>query len=132
MKKQRIIVEYELKSNSPAIIWRHLSTAEGLARWIADEVEMDENTVTLAWGNPLMHYDSRKLDILERTKNSCMRMRWVDEDDPEAYLEMRMEKSDLTGDYMLIITDYADPHDIALLHDIWDDNLERLHHSSGL
>ena len=84
MKKQRIIVEYELKSNSPAIIWRHLSTAEGLARWIADEVEMDENTVTLAWGNPLMHYDSRKLDILERTKNSCMRMRWVDEDDPEA------------------------------------------------
>ena len=94
MKKQRIIVEYELKSNSPAIIWRHLSTAEGLARWIADEVEMDENTVTLAWGNPLMHYDSRKLDILERTKNSCMRMRWVDEDDPEAYLEMRMEKSE--------------------------------------
>ena len=79
-----------------------------------------------------MHYDSRKLDILERTKNSCMRMRWVDEDDPEAYLEMRMEKSDLTGDYMLIITDYADPDDIALLHDIWDDNLERLHHSSGL
>ena len=59
-------------------------------------------------------------------------MRWIDEEDDDAFLEMRMLKSDLTGDYMLHIIDYALPEDIALLHDIWDDNLSRLHQSSGL
>ena len=132
MKKQRLELEYELKSNSPAIIWQFMSTASGLARWIADEVQMDEHFVTLAWGNPLMHYDSRQLEILEFVKQSHLRMRWIDEDDDEAFLEMRMLKSDLTGNYMLHIIDYALPEDIALLHDIWDDDLMRLHHSSGL
>ncbi|MCR5131455.1 MAG: hypothetical protein K6C10_08370 [Prevotella sp.] len=132
MKKERVYIEHQLKSNSPSIIWRFISTASGLARWIADEVEMDENTVTLAWGNPLMHYDSRQLEILEKEKNSHLKMRWVDEDDEEAYLEIRMEQSDLTGDYMLLITDYAVPEDLDLLRDIWDDNLTRLHHSGGL
>lgn len=93
---------------------------------------MDDHTVKLAWGNPLMHYDSRLLEILERVKQSHLRMRWVDEDDEDAFLEIRMEKSDLTGDYMLLITDYALPEDLDLLRDIWDDNLQRLHHSSGL
>ena len=79
-----------------------------------------------------MHYDSRKLEILEMVKQSHLRMRWIDEDDSEAFLEMRMLKSDLTGDYVLHVVDYAAPEDIQLLHDIWDDNLERLHHSSGL
>ena len=132
MKKERLDLEYELRSNSPAIIWQLMSTASGLARWIADDVQMDDQTVTLAWGNPLMHYDSRKLEILECVKQSHLRMRWIDEDDSEAFLEMRMLKSDLTGDFMLHIVDYALPEDIPLLHDIWDDNLERLHQSSGL
>lgn len=132
MKKERIHIEHELKSNSPAIIWQLISTAAGLARWIADEVEMDDHTVKLAWGNPLMHYDFRRLEILERVKQSHLRMRWVDEDDNDAFLEIRMEKSDLTGDYMLLITDYALPEDLDLLRDIWDDNLQRLRQSSGL
>ena len=132
MKKEKLYIEHELKSNSPAIIWQLISTAAGLARWIADEVEMDDHTVKLAWGNPLMHYDSRRLEILERVKQSHLRMRWVDEDDEDAFLEIRMEKSDLTGDYTLLITDYALPEDLDLLRDIWDDNLQRLHHSSGL
>ena len=132
MKKERLYIEHALRSNSPTIIWNLISTASGLARWIADEVTMDDEHVTLAWGNPLMHYDSRQLDILEKVKQSHLRMRWVDEGDSEAYLEIRMERSDLTGDYMLLITDYAEPEDMDLLSDIWDDNLNRLHHSSGL
>ncbi|MBQ9637548.1 MAG: hypothetical protein IJV36_06625 [Prevotella sp.] len=132
MKKEKLYIEHELKSNSPTIIWQLISTAAGLARWIADEVEMDGHTVKLAWGNPLMHYDFRRLEVLERVKQSHLRMRWIDEDDDEAFLEIRMAKSDLTGDYMLLITDYAQPEDIELLRDIWDDNLHRLRHSSGL
>jgi hypothetical protein len=46
---------------------------------------------------------------------------------------MRIEKSDLTGELSLLITDYAvDDDEEAALRGIWDDNLERLHRVSRL
>ena len=43
-----------------------------------------------------------------------------------------MNKSDITGDYILTITDYAPDGDTAVLEDIWDANMEALHRSTGL
>ena len=132
MKKQRINIEHELRSNSPALIWQFISTPEGLARWIADEVQLDGATFRLTWGNPFQHCETREATVTDMVRQSHLRMRWVDESDDEAYLELRMERSDLTNDYMLIITDYAFAEDVDSLRDIWEDNLHRLRHSTGL
>jgi len=43
-----------------------------------------------------------------------------------------MEKSDITGDYILIITDHAWMEDVEDLKDIWYSNLEQLHNNTGL
>lgn len=131
MKKQRIDIVHELNSSSPAIIWKLIGTAEGLRLWIADEVTFDNGIVTLRWGEGAQSH-SQQAEIVESVKQSHLRMRWVDEEDPEAYLEMRMEYNELTEDYMLLITDYTMPEDVSSLYDIWADNLHRLHHSSGL
>lgn len=48
------------------------------------------------------------------------------------YLEMRMDKSDITGDYILMITDFAPDGDTDTLEDIWDANMDMLHRSTGL
>ena len=47
-------------------------------------------------------------------------------------MELRIEKSDITGDCILIITDQALPEDVESLETIWESNLERLHHTTGL
>ncbi len=132
MKKQRIHIEHELKSNSPTIIWQLIGTPEGLARWIADEVTLDGTTLTLTWGETWRHHEIRKAEITNLAKQSYLRLHWHDDPDPEAYLELRMEYNELTDDYMLLITDFATEDDVDSLHDLWDDNLERLHQSSGL
>jgi hypothetical protein len=55
------------------------------------------------------------------------------EDTPEAFWEMRIEVSDLTGQLSLLITDFAaDDDEESDLRGIWDDNMERLHRVSGL
>jgi hypothetical protein len=55
------------------------------------------------------------------------------EDTPEAFWEMRIEGSDLTGQLSLLITDFAaDEDEESDLRGIWDENLERLHRVSGL
>ena len=132
MKKQLIHTEHELKSNSPSIIWQLIGTPEGLARWIADEVTLDGTTLTLIWGETWRHHEIRKAEITKQVKQSYLRMHWHDDPDPEAYLELRMEYNELTDDYMLLITDFAFEDDLDSIRDLWDDNLERLHQSSGL
>ena len=54
------------------------------------------------------------------------------EEDPEAYWEMRIGKSELTDELCLYVEDFALPEDIDDLHDLWDDNMERLHQASGI
>ena len=53
-------------------------------------------------------------------------------DTPEAYWEIKIEESNVTGMLSLLITDFAaDDEEEKDLRGIWDDNFERLHRVSG-
>ena len=132
MKKQRIHIEHELTSNSENIIWNLIATAEGLARWMADDVQQSGDTLAFTWGELWSHHEIREAYITDKVRNHYLRFRWKDEEDDAAYIELRMEKSDLTGDYTLAITDFAPAEDTDQMRDLWEDNLEQLHRSSGL
>lgn len=132
MKKQKIEISRDLRTTSPNIIWKLIGTPEGMARWIADEVSKEGDALTFTWGNTWGHHEIKKATVTQMEKHRHIRFRWENEDDDEAYVEMRMEKSPLTNEYMLHITDYAYPEDEDGLHDIWCDNMEKLHRSSGL
>ena len=110
MGKQRIDIEYPLKTKSPNIIWEQISNAHGLERWLADHVTEEDGIFTFTWGEP-----------------------WTQQDmDDDAYWEMRIEKSDLTHHLTLLITDFAEDDDAEGLRILWESNLDRLHRASGL
>ena len=132
MEANKISIERELRSKSANIIWALMSTPEGLAKWIADEVKRDGDTLTFTWGNPWSHHETRTASVIEWKNNEYIRLRWSEEEYRDTYLELRMEKSDITGDYILVITDYAPDGDTATLEDIWDANMDTLHRSTGL
>lgn len=132
MPKQQIKIERELKSNSQNIIWNLISDVDRLGRWLADDIEEEGNILHFRWGETYTHHETRQATIIKKVKHHYIRLRWIDEDDPEAYMELRMEKGDITDDYTLVITDYATPEDIDTLTDLWNDNIERLRQFSGL
>ncbi|MBO4660455.1 MAG: hypothetical protein J5610_03240 [Prevotella sp.] len=132
MNKQRFNTEYELQSNVESIIWSLISTPSGLQKWIADKVEEHDRALTFTWGDPDKEHETRTANMVQLIKNTLIRLRWDDEENPEAYWEIRMAKSDLTNDYILEITDYALPEDMESLGDIWQQNFEELHRSTGL
>ena len=70
--------------------------------------------------------------MLERVRYSHLRLQWDDETDPDAYLELKMTRTEVTGGYILLITDFAFPEDVDSLLDIWDQNLEQLRMATGL
>ncbi|WP_315517337.1 START-like domain-containing protein [Hoylesella shahii] len=132
MDKQRLCIERELMSNSAQIIWDLISTDSGLARWVADNVTQDGEQLTFVWGELWSHHEVRKGTIVEKIKNECIKISWDDEDGPDNFFELRMDKSHITNDYVLTITDFAWEDEVDSLKTIWNDNLARLRNSSGI
>ena len=132
MKKQRLDLEYNLHSSSPNIIWQLISSAHGLEKWLADAVTREGETMTFTWGEPWSHHETRRAVVTDEVKQQRIRLRWEGDTDEDAFWQIEMEKSDITNDYILIVTDYADEADIDSLIDIWDSNLERLHRKTGI
>ena len=132
MKKQRLNVEYPLSARKPDIVWGLISTDHGLGRWIADEVEESNGNISFTWGQPWTDHHTLTAKVVEREKNSHIRFQWLEEDDPDAFWEMRIGKSELTDELCLCVIDYAPQEDIDDLRSLWDGNMERLHETSGL
>ena len=132
MEKRRFSIEKELRCKSANIIWPLLSTPEGLSKWIADEVERDGDQLRFTWGEVWSHHEIRTASVLEEARGEYIRYTWENETDEDDFWELRIEKSDITGDYILIITDHALPEDVESLESIWESNLEQLHHTTGL
>ncbi len=132
MSKQQVLIERELQSNSKNRIWSIISDTDKLSRWIADEIQEEGKKLHFIWGDLQNSHDSRMATIAKKVKYHYIRLKWTDEEDPNAFLELRMEKSSISDNYVLFITDFAEPDDIDTMEDLWADNLDRLHQFSGL
>ena len=130
---QKLTLEYPLSKKSTRLVWDMISNAAGPQKWLADQVVEDEQSMTFTWGHPWTERDTKKSRILEKERMNYIRMLWdYHEDTPEAYWEMKIIESDLTGMLSLLITDFAaDDDEENDLRDLWDANFERLHRVSG-
>ena len=130
---QKLTLEYPLSTKSTRLVWDMISNAAGLQKWLADKVVEADDCMTFTWGHPWTEGDTKTSRILEKEKMNYIRLLWdYHEDTPEAYWEIRISESDLTGMLSLLITDFAaDDDEEADLRGIWDDNFERLHRVSG-
>ena len=130
---QKLTLEYPMSTKSTRLVWDMISNAAGLQKWLADQVTEEEDSMTFTWGHPWTERDTKTSRILEKEKLNYIRMLWdYHEDTPEAYWEIKIEESDVTGMLSLLITDFAaDDEEEKDLRGIWDDNFERLHRVSG-
>lgn len=125
MARIKYTVDYLIKS-SPAILFDFLSTASGLSQWFADRVE-DNNVDELVFfweGYP------EKAAIVDSVDNEFIRFEMESGEDEE-YLEFRIEKSEVTSDTILIITDFADKTDIPDQKKLWDSQIKTLTNRVG-
>ena len=131
MEKLQITIEHQLHSRSRAIIWQAISTGGGLSKWVADEVIEHDNKYEFIWGTPWTHQEKRYA-IIDKVKNDLVIIHWEDEPDNDSHVELRILRNDLTGDFTLQITDFVQDEDEDSIIQIWEQNLERLHRSTGL
>ena len=119
--KTKVVLEYGLSSQSVPMIWEAISTAPGLTSWFADDVNSDGKFFTFKWGK----HESRQAELINCRQNTYVRFHWMD-DEPGTFFEMRILKNDLTSNYSLEITDFADSDADDDVRSLWDTSMESL------
>lgn len=124
MSTIRLDIEHPLKSTSRNIVWKLIGTADGLSRWIADSVKLEGDTITFAWGDEWRHHETRSGTIICFDRYDRIRWRWDDDCSDGTYVEIRMERSSLSDEFTLHITDFSPDDDIDWLRSVWQHNFK--------
>lgn len=126
MEKEKLHLEYLLNVTSKDMIWASISTPAGLEKWFADKVISNDKNVIFYWGKT----EKREAEIIAMRAYSFIRFRWVDTDEKE-YFELKMTNNELTGDFMLEITDFANPGETDDQTELWISQLNELKRTHG-
>ncbi len=128
MSKEKVHIEYMLNSASGNIIWNMISSPSGLGNWFADKVTAQDKNLTFYWGKS----EKRTAELINQRAGSFVRFHWKDDTEQKTYFELRMDYNELTGDYTLVITDFAEPNEQDDLKELWDSQIEDLRRVCGL
>ena len=118
-EKKKFELEFIIRT-SPKVLYTRLSTADGLAQWFADDVNINNGIFTFVWEG--VGQDAKK--IRERAGKS-IRFHWVDDDD-DCYFEFSLQIDDLTSEVALIITDFAEEDEIEESQQLWESQVNSL------
>ena len=130
MKKEKIHIEYLLNASSRNILWSALSTPSGLENWFADKVvRIQDKIYSFHWGKT----ERRDAEIINLRVNSFIRFHWLDdEDEQKTYFEFKININELTNDYVLEITDFAEPDEVDDQIGLWNSQVDTLKRVSGM
>ena len=126
MKKEKLHIEYLFHRVSKTSLWNCLSTPGGLAEWFADDVADTDKVFTFKWNK-----HKAEAEVIGMNPLSYIRFHWLDDDD-DSYFEFRLHKTELTGDWILEITDYAEENDKENAITLWDTQIKTLKRRLGV
>lgn len=127
MKREKIHLEYPLSATSKNILWAAISTPTGLEDWFADKVVSNDKNVTFYWGKT----EEREAEITAIRAFSFIRFRWLDDESERDYFEIKMNYNELTSDFVLEITDFAEPDEVTGTKELWGSEVAKLRRTCG-
>ncbi len=124
MSKQLYSLEYPVRC-SPAILFEFLATTTGLSEWFAESVDERDGTFYFGWNGSY-----EEAEVLEQEQDKFIRFHWAESPKNE-YFEFRIEKSEITNQTILVITDFAEKREIKDQTQLWDYQVRELFHRLG-
>jgi uncharacterized protein YndB with AHSA1/START domain len=123
---KKIELEFVLRS-SVKVLYTMISTASGLSRWFADDVNIDRD------GNYIFIWDDSEetAKMLGKKRDEYVRFKWVEDEEDENYLELKINVDPMTNQVALIITDFCDEDDVEGASDLWEKQVDNLRQSIG-
>jgi uncharacterized protein YndB with AHSA1/START domain len=125
MMKTKYTLEFNMKSTPASLLWMYISSPDGLKQWFADDVEQDGKKFTFYWNK----YPTEAV-LLSSRSGERIKYHWC-EDDDKSYFEFNILSSELTGDTLLTVVDFADDDEEAESKALWEKQLKVLKRKLG-
>ena len=123
-KKILYTLEYPVRC-SPGILYEFLRTPAGLQEWFADKVDERDSMFTFSWNGT-----EDKAELLDSEDDKFVRFRW-DYMTKDEYFEWRIDKSEVTNQTILVISDFAEKKEIKDQSQLWEYQVKELFHRLG-
>ncbi len=117
---KKIKLEYGFKT-TPKLLYTAISTPEGLSRWFADMVLIEDDVFHFKWEG-----SSQKARMVKCKENEFVHFLWLDDPDREECLEMEILNEPVSSEVALVVTDYAEESDFDFTERLWDAQLKKL------
>ena len=111
---------------SPSILYQFFTTPNCLIRWFCDEVDITGEVYKFTWEGA-----DEIAELAEDKENERIRFKWEDADSADEYLEFKFEKSPVTNETILILTDFCDDDEIDDQRQLWESQMKQLKQETG-
>jgi uncharacterized protein YndB with AHSA1/START domain len=115
--KKEFTIERTFRA-SPTILFKFLTTPSGLVQWFADHVDRNGDVYSFFWNGV-----EEKASISTFNEDELLRLDW---EDSESYIEYRIDKSEVTGETILFVTDFAEDDEMEDQMQLWESQLDDL------
>lgn len=123
-KKVKYTLDYPVRS-SANILFQFLTTSSGFQEWFADKVRDEKDGFTFFWSGT-----SQRAYLVEEEPNRFVKYRWKGAPEDE-YFEFRINKSEITAQMVLTVTDFAEKDDIEDAKQLWETQIKDLLYRIG-
>ena len=116
MAKNKFQTEFEINA-SKKMLYPYIYSASGLAQWMADDVNINEDKIY----NFIWEEEDHNYRVAAHRTNSFVKFESTDDEDGDpSYFELRLEMNELTQSVFLRVVDYSDNPDDEELQDLWE------------
>ncbi len=106
---------------SPRLLFTLISTAEGLARWFADKVNVKEDMFYFEWEG-----SEQSAKLVECKEDEYVRFQWTDDNHEGKLMELRINHEPVSGEAALVVSDYTEDSDMEFSQMWWNTQVGRL------
>ena len=122
----RVQIQHEfLFRASPTILYKFFTTPSCLVRWCCDEVDIQDDVFTFYWDGA-----AEVAELIDDIEEERLKFEWEEGEDDE-YFEVTFERSPLTGESILQITEYCDEDEVDDQRILWDSQIKFLRQETG-
>jgi len=111
---------------SPQIVHQFLTTPACLTRWFCDEVDIMDTSYTFVWNG-----SEEVAELIENEEPNRLRFKWEDAESEEEFLEFDIQKSPVTNETIVNITDFADEDEVEDQVALWTSQMKRMREETG-
>ncbi len=116
----KFTLEFPMKV-SPRLLFTLISTAEGMARWFAERVNVQGDLYHFEWEG-----SEQSARLLESKEPEYVRFEWTDDFHEGFILEMRISHQPVSGEAALIVSDYSEASDMDFTQMWWTTQIAKL------